>query len=196
MNPLALIVKFCWRLRREATSAFLLLYYKLLPGAYFKRVGAGTKFFGAVRFGNVAGNISLGNGCMIGKGVFLSATNSSFIEIGSTVSINTGCHLVAAYGITIGDHTRIGEYVSLRDQNHTFSNPEIPVHRQGFTGSAITIGKDVWIGRGVFIGSGVTIGDGCIIGANSVVTKSLPPMSIAVGAPAKVIRKRGDKLHS
>ncbi len=190
MNPLAFTVKLFWRAKRDLYSSALLFWYKALPGAYFRTVGRGTKFYGAVRFGNIAGNISLGKNCMIGKGVFISATTPSAINIGSNVSINTGSHLVAAYGITIGDHTRIGEYVSLRDQNHTFADPNIPVHQQGFTGKPIVIGKDVWIGRGVFIGSGVTIGDGCIIGANSVVTKSLPPFSVAVGAPAKVIRQR------
>lgn len=191
MNLLAFLVKLCWRATREARSLFLFTFYRLLQGANFKQLGRGTKFYGAVRFGNIAGNISLGRNCMIGQGVFLSATNESSIEIGSNVSLNTGCHLVAAYGITIGDHTRIGEYVSIRDQNHTFSDPKRPVHQQGFTGNPIQIGRDVWIGRGVFIGSGITIGDGCIIGANSVVTKSLEPYSVAVGTPAKVIRKRG-----
>lgn len=52
------------------------------------------------------------------------------------------------------------------------------------------IGNDVWIGHGAFIVNGVTIGDGCIIGGRSVVTKDLPPYSIAVGNPAKVIRLR------
>jgi acetyltransferase-like isoleucine patch superfamily enzyme len=65
--------------------------------------------------------------------------------------------------------------------------------RPSFDSNAVVvIGNDVWIGQGVFIKSGVTIGDGAIIGARSVVTKDIPPYSIAVGSPAKVLRQRFD----
>lgn len=53
----------------------------------------------------------------------------------------------------------------------------------------VVIGDDVWVGGGVIILGGVTIGDGCTIGAGSVVTKSIPPYSIALGSPARVIRQ-------
>ena len=56
----------------------------------------------------------------------------------------------------------------------------------------IKIMNDVWIGTGVRILDGVTIGRGSVIGAGSVVTKSIPDYSVAVGAPAKVIKKRKD----
>jgi acetyltransferase-like isoleucine patch superfamily enzyme len=52
------------------------------------------------------------------------------------------------------------------------------------------IGKDVWIGANAVILGGVTIGNGCVIGAGSVVTKDLPPYSVAMGVPAKVVRSR------
>ncbi len=53
-----------------------------------------------------------------------------------------------------------------------------------------TIGSDVWIGHGVIVKAGVSIGIGAVIGAGSVVTKDIPPYSIAVGAPCKVLRRR------
>lgn len=56
-----------------------------------------------------------------------------------------------------------------------------------FTGSVV-IGDDCWIGAGVIILAGVTIGTGCTIGAGSVVKANIPPFSIAVGVPARVIR--------
>jgi len=54
----------------------------------------------------------------------------------------------------------------------------------------VTIGSDVWIGQRVIILSGVTIGDGCIIGAGSIVTRDLPPYSVAAGNPCRVFRTR------
>lgn len=54
----------------------------------------------------------------------------------------------------------------------------------------IMIGNDVWIGYGTIILSGVTIGDGAIVGAHSLVTKDIPPYTIAGGVPARPIRKR------
>jgi acetyltransferase-like isoleucine patch superfamily enzyme len=65
--------------------------------------------------------------------------------------------------------------------------------RQSFrsvAGDLATIGNDVWIGANVVVLRGVTIGDGAIIAANAVVTKDIPPYSIAGGIPAKVIRPR------
>ena len=56
-------------------------------------------------------------------------------------------------------------------------------------GSKVIIGNNVWIGEGAAILSGVKIGEGSIIGTNSVVLKDIPPNSIAVGSPAKVIKK-------
>jgi acetyltransferase-like isoleucine patch superfamily enzyme len=122
--------------------------------------------------------------------VFLSATRGVAIDIGSDCGLNTGCHLVASYGITIGVNTHLGEYCSIRDQNHRFDSARTPIKDQGFSGASIRIGEDVWLGRGVFVGPGVEIGDGAVIGANSVVTRNIPPYVVAVGAPAKVIRTR------
>jgi len=65
------------------------------------------------------------------------------------------------------------------------------MRKQGFAESLpITIGNDVWIGRRVIILPGVVIGDGCVIGAGAVVTKSLPPYSVAVGNPARIVKNR------
>lgn len=70
---------------------------------------------------------------------------------------------------------------------------ELPIREQGVTREGIIIEDDCWLGSGVKVLDGVTIGKGCVIGANSVVTKDIPPYSVAVGAPARVIKKRGEK---
>lgn len=67
-----------------------------------------------------------------------------------------------------------------------------PIDRDYYI-SPVKIGKNTWIGEGVVIMPGVTIGEGCVIGANSVVTKSIEKHSMAVGVPAKVIKRFDEK---
>ena len=191
MNILKPFVKSGWKVKREISSLIRWLYYAGLPGTHFQSLGWGTKFFGSVRFGSIEGNIKFGKKCWIGHEVFLSASPEASITVDDGCGFNTGCHVVAVYGITVGANTHIGEYCSLRDQNHNFDSVETPIHQQGFVGAPIKIGRDVWLGRGVFVGPGVEIGEGAVIGANSVVTKNIPAFAVAVGSPAKVIRMRG-----
>lgn len=75
--------------------------------------------------------------------------------------------------------------------NHFFSNAA-GIEGHPATKGDISIGNDVWIGNGATILSGVTIGNGAIVGANAVVASDVPPYSIVVGNPARVIRKRFD----
>ncbi len=188
---LRLFVKCVWAGGRELRCFWRLCFYKSLAGSYFASVGRKTRFFGRVRFGSVEGNIRIGTNCMFGHDVFLSASRGTMITIGNSSTLNNGCHVVAAYGITIGDNTHVGEFCSIRDQNHCFEDPDVLIQDQGFCGAPIRIGSNVWIGRGVFIGPGVNIGDGAVVGANSVVIRSIPPYSVAVGNPIRLVRKRG-----
>jgi acetyltransferase-like isoleucine patch superfamily enzyme len=75
--------------------------------------------------------------------------------------------------------------------NHVFDDPNRLIRQQPLTCKGITIEDDCWIGTGVRILDGVTIGQGSVIGAGAVVNKDIPPYSVAVGVPAKVISKRG-----
>ncbi len=188
------IFKPIWWSLRHTKSYGRYLFFKITLPSYFKNIGKRSKFFGRVRFGTVEGNITLGNDCMIGHDIFLSAAKTSHIKVGARCSLNTACHIVAVRGISIGEGTRVGEFCSIRDQNHQFENPEIAIVDQGFSGEPIKIGEDCWIGRGVIITAGVTLGKGCVVGANSVVTKSFEPFLIIAGSPAKMIRRRGDRL--
>ncbi len=80
--------------------------------------------------------------------------------------------------------------------SHNFSDPNIPINQQGLTCKGILIEDDCWLGTGVRVLDGVTIGRGSIVGAGAVVTKSLPPYSIAVGVPARVIDRRDMRATS
>jgi acetyltransferase-like isoleucine patch superfamily enzyme len=193
------IIKYFWKLlwfaKNRIYQKILWLFYKASQGGFFKKVGAGVIFFGNPTFGSVEGNISVGDKSLIGRKIFLSCSKDGEITIGDHCSINTGCHLVAIKGIRIDRGTLIGEYVSIRDQNHGFEDPNMLVLEQGFSANPIVIEEDCWIGRSVFIRAGVTLGKGCVVGANSVVTKSFEPYSVIAGIPAHLIRHRGDKLE-
>ena len=169
---------------------FIAWCYILVPYIWFRSQGKWCYFESFPRFGYAFRDIKLGDNCSLGVGIFLNSGHDGYIHLGNNVSLNDYTYISSLYGVEIGDNTRIGEFVSIRDNDHAFSDPEVLIRLQGFCGGKIKIGSDVWIGRGVFIGKGVDIGNGAVIGANSVVTKSIPPFAVAVGSPAKVIKYR------
>lgn len=92
--------------------------------------------------------------------------------------------------IVIGNYVQTGPNVMMFAFNHGTTLNDIPMIDQDYYDGDIIIEDDVWIGGGTVIVAGVTIGTGAIIGANSVVTKDVPSNALAVGAPAKVIKRR------
>lgn len=130
-------------------------------------------------------NIFIGNDCQIGDSVYFSTGRTSQILIGNNCSFNTGCHLIANQSITIGNNVAVGEYVSIRDQEHLF-NVKTGVVGQGYKVQPVFIGDNVWIGRGVYIGPGTIIESGSIIGANSVVHGIFPANVLIAGTPALI----------
>lgn len=99
--------------------------------------------------------------------------------IGKYCSIGPGCR------IGLGKHPLYGISTS-----PYFYNDNLFKKKNDSDFSPVKIGNDVWVGANVLIMGGVTIGDGCVIGAGSVVTKDLEPYSIAIGVPAKIMKKR------
>ena len=95
-------------------------------------------------------------------------------------------------GVKIGDGVYTGTQVQIAAVNHVYADPDKFIKDQGITAEGITIEDDVWLGSNVVVVDGVTIGKGCIVGAGAVVTKDLPPYSVAVGVPAKVVKDRRD----
>ena len=97
------------------------------------------------------------------------------------------------YGpVTIGNDVMMGQDVIIYTTRHNDDSVEVPMRVQGMKDiSPVIIEDDVWIGGRVIILPGVTIGRGSIIGAGAVVSRSIPPYSVAVGVPAKVVRSRG-----
>jgi acetyltransferase-like isoleucine patch superfamily enzyme len=111
------------------------------------------------------------------------------IEIGDGTYIGPRVSLGAAALLRIGCNCQIGANVSFIAESHRFDGAE-EINTQGVRRSGITIGNDCWIGNNAIILDGVDVGTGSVIGAGAVVTKSIPARSVAVGVPARVIRKR------
>ncbi len=134
--------------------------------------------------------IDVGDDTVIEWFAILKPQRNGFIKIGNNCQIGSYTTIHGAGGVTIGNDVLIASHVVIVANNHIFSQTDIPICDQGLSKKGITIGNDVWIGAGASILDGVTIGDHSIIGAGAVVNKDIPPHSVAVGVPARVIKSR------
>ena len=112
------------------------------------------------------------------------------IEVGHNVTLNETVYLSGYGNIKIGNNVRIGKGTTIITSDHNIPSKDLLIKDSGLSKDLVVIGNDVFIGCNVTILKGVTIGDGSVIGACSLVTKSIPSYSIAVGNPAKVIKQR------
>lgn len=115
------------------------------------------------------------------------------LHIGSTTFINRNCHILDApvASIAIGERCLFGPNVHLYCVTHTLDAAKRtdPSYEASSLAGDILIGDDCWIGGNTTILPGVTIGDGSVIGAGSVVTRDIPAHHLALGVPARVVRK-------
>jgi acetyltransferase-like isoleucine patch superfamily enzyme len=141
--------------------------------------------------------ISIGEETLIGPGVSLSAgmvpgqkcLTNPVVSIGDRCLIGKGSGIVGHFSITIGDDVWTGHHVYITDQNHGYENIDEPISRQSQPERPVVIGDGSWLGFGTVVLPGVTIGKHVVVGANSVVTTDIPDYSVAVGAPARVIKR-------
>lgn len=132
-------------------------------------------------------------GLLVFPDVFISGYEK--LKLGDNVSVNRGCHLACAGGLTIGDDVAIGHNTSIITTEHGYQDSSVPIAQQAMRFSPVRIGNDVWIGARVCILAGVSIADGTVIAAGAVVTKSVnEPNTIVAGIPARKIRDRFDSL--
>ncbi len=109
------------------------------------------------------------------------------ITLGRNVFINSGCRFQDQGGITIGDGCLIGHNAVLATLNHDLDH-----HRRADLHPApIVLENNVWLGANVTVLPGITIGENAVIGAASVVTRDIPANSVAVGSPARVVKRAG-----
>ena len=144
--------------------------------------------------------IRIGSGTMIGEGVALSAgmvegqecMTDPVVSIGDRCLIGRGSGIVGHLSIQIGDDVWTGHHVYITDQNHGYLDVNRPISTQSQPERPVSIGDGSWIGAGSMVLPGARIGRHVTIGANSVVTGEIPDRSVAVGAPARVIRRYTD----
>jgi len=159
--------------------------------------GNGVRLDVPVRIGGGSGTLGIGNDVwlgwnaapMLGKGTILLQPRSSksVITIGAGTIMSNNVSMVAMGKISIGKHCLVGDLTQIFDCDfHELA----PSNRCAGVGpiEPVSIGDNVWIGSHVLILRGVTIGNNSVIGAGSIVTRSIPQNSLAVGVPAKVVR--------
>lgn len=143
-------------------------------------------------------NISLGEYTWIDSYVRLDAILGE-ISIGKRIHIAQGCILVGGGGVRLEDYVGLSPGVKIFSNSEApkegkrMSGPMIPERYKAFDRAPVIIKKDAFLGSNVVVLPGVTIGEGAVVGANSVVNRDIPDYSIAVGIPARVIKKR-DKV--
>ncbi|MCD6116186.1 glycosyltransferase [bacterium] len=133
--------------------------------------------------------IYIGNGVFIGRNTILNCKNGDII-LEDEVNISANCHIFSASRVRVGASNLFAAYTYLVGGTHHFDNPSIPVLHQSRSSEGITIGPGGWLGAHVSVFDGVNIGRNVIVGAGSVVNKDLPDYAVAVGSPAKVLKKR------
>ncbi len=136
-----------------------------------------------------AGRLEVGAGTLLEPGVWITSPGDARVRIGAGCFLNLGVMVASLHLVEIGDHCMLANGCFVTDADHRFDDLTRPVTWQGFTSKGPTrLGANVWLGANVVVTSGVTIGERCVVGANSVVTRDLPPRSVAAGAPARVLR--------
>jgi acetyltransferase-like isoleucine patch superfamily enzyme len=108
------------------------------------------------------------------------------VTLGAHASVGIGTVVIGP--VRIGEHTLCGQHCLITGESHQYADPSRPVGEQGFVTEPVVIEENVWIGANSVILPGVRIGRNSVIGAGSVVTKEIPPLCLAAGNPARVIK--------
>lgn len=169
--------------------------YTLCLASQFKHLGPGARVAPPFRFWGLH-QISLGEGVMINRDCWIHVighygdSESAKLIIERHAGIGMGSTISAAEQIVIEEHALLARNVYIADHAHAFSALDVPISIQGIDQVApVRIGREAWLGQNVVVLPGVTIGQHAVIGANSVVNSSIPDFSVAVGAPARVVKQ-------
>ena len=135
-----------------------------------------------------------GKGLTTGRNCRIEVFGDGEIVMGDRCLIGDNVHIVASNRVTIGAECLFASKIFISDTSHGSygfdgSRPDTNPNDRPLVGDPVAIGDKAWLGENVVVLAGVTIGKGCIIGANAVVTRDIPDWSIAVGSPARVVKR-------
>lgn len=151
----------------------------------------------------IGDSVKLGPGCVLKaitrypggwmrhpEGQDVEQAFDSRVVLGDRVTATGQLHITAYSTVIVEDDVMFATNVFISDGSHGISTAEVPYKFQPIERILpVRVGRGSWIGQNVVIMPGVTIGELCVVGANSVVTQSIPPQSIAVGSPARVVKR-------
>jgi acetyltransferase-like isoleucine patch superfamily enzyme len=195
--------------RRTSGRGFLAVYrllgrawaktFSVVSGGAFASFGPRSVIQPPVRLAGEQ-RIAVGRDVFVGAGSWLQVLEGPgddvALELGDGTSISGNCVLSAATSVKLGKKVLIARGVYVADHNHAYADRERAVLDQGVDGVApVEIGDGAWLGENVVVGPGVSIGRGSVIGANSVVVSDVPDYAVAVGAPARVVKRFGADLE-
>jgi acetyltransferase-like isoleucine patch superfamily enzyme len=139
--------------------------------------------------------IEIGDGVFMGSGCWLQALSdgdnrAAAISIGSGTSIAGDCVISAVRDVCLEQNVLIARNVYISDHIHKYSRADLPILAQGLDKiERVLIKSGAWLGQNVVVCPGVTVGTGAVVGANSVVNEDIPDFCLAVGSPARVVKK-------
>jgi acetyltransferase-like isoleucine patch superfamily enzyme len=186
-----------WVLRNRAlTPWYLVRYWRLLRLriAHPHVVLRGMVFLGSgarLHCRPGYGRLEVGEFVHIGDGNAIRCHEGS-LRIGDRVVMGTDNTINCYLDVEIGAATLIADWVYVVDFDHRTAELDRPIRDQGIVKSPIRIGPGSWVGAKVTVLRGAQVGRGCVLGANAVVRGVVPDYSVAVGAPARVVRNRRD----
>lgn len=168
------------------------LYRKYKVKSSYITIGEKSNIFPPFRIDG-GKNISIGKNTNIREYAWLAAYNltgtTPRLSIGDFSRIGYNSHIICTKSIIIENSVSIANSVYISDNLHTYEDINIPIIQQPISQAGeVLIGEGSWIGEHACI-IGAKVGKHCVIGANAVVTRDIPDYSVAVGIPAKVIKK-------
>lgn len=145
-------------------------------------------------------NITIGDNVVVHNRTWLAALpltgNEPQLVLKDGVTIGNYNHIYATHSIIIENDVLTADKVYISDNIHSYDNIDLPIIKQPIKQCrTVIIGAGSWLGEHVCV-IGASIGKHCVIGANSVVTKDIPDYSVAVGAPARVIKRYDEKSNT
>ena len=111
------------------------------------------------------------------------------VRIGDRCLIGRGSHIVGHWEIELGDDIQTGPYVYITDQNHTYTDPDVPIGRQWPVEASVRIGSGSWLGANAVVLPGSDIGEHVVVAAGAVVRGVVPDRCVVAGVPARIVRR-------